>query len=177
MRTTGAEAAPVTFEQNCTGAEEVPAVSGPGSALARLTFDDETNVLTYQVTVHGISGGAVTASHIHQAAAGSNGPVIIALSLEPFTSVHGSATLDDDQVEALMAGDYYINVHSSNNPGGFARCQLNVPVVAVVTPPSTGDGGLAASGSTFWPAAAVLAALLVSISGAALAVVATRRRI
>ncbi len=117
--------------------------------MARLTFDDETNVLTYQVTVHGISGGAVTASHIYQAAAGSNGPVIIALSLEPFTSVHGSATLDDDQVEALMAGDYYINVHSSNNPGGFARCQLSVPVVAVVTPPSTGDGGLAAKWVNF----------------------------
>jgi len=36
----------------------------------------------------------------------------------------GSATLNDDQVKALMAGDMYVNIHTAANKGGEIRGQL-----------------------------------------------------
>ena len=44
-------AAPITLEIPLTGAQEVPAVTGPGSGFARVTYDDATQVLTYGVTI------------------------------------------------------------------------------------------------------------------------------
>src|SRR3972149_5506815 len=65
------EAAIGTFEVAMVGANEVPAASGPGSGLARFTFNDVTRELTYVVWMRGLSSGEVTASHIHRAPAGT----------------------------------------------------------------------------------------------------------
>lgn len=152
-----AEAAPVSFSVQALGANEVGGVSSPGSALGRFTFDADTQVLTYAVTVSGLSANLVTAAHIHRGAAGVNGPIIYPLSLVGFTQVSGSISLTDADVKDLMAGNLYLNVHSTEHPGGFARGQLILPAGvaasptvtpgARVSPPNTGDAGLAASSS------------------------------
>jgi CHRD domain-containing protein len=36
----------------------------------------------------------------------------------------GSATLNDDQAKALMAGELYVNIHTAENKGGEIRGQL-----------------------------------------------------
>lgn len=141
-----AEAAPVTFEVQALGANEIPAVSGPGSAFGRFTFDKDTKVLTYAVTVSGLSPNLVTAAHIHRGAVGVNGPIVHTLSATGFTQISGTITLSDADVADLEAGRFYLNVHSTDNPGGFARGQLILPSAAPsqpsVRPPSTGDAGL-----------------------------------
>ena len=38
--------------------------------------------------------------------------------------VEGSATLTDAQAADLMAGKYYINIHTAANPGGEIRGQV-----------------------------------------------------
>jgi hypothetical protein len=119
-----ADAAVTTIEVQAVGANENPAVTGPGSAFARFTFDDVTKELTYAVTVSGISADQVTASHIHRGAAGVNGPIVYFLSATGFTQVAGKITLNDADVADLKAGNFYVNVHSIANPGGFARGQL-----------------------------------------------------
>ncbi len=176
---TKAEAGPVTFELNLNGGNEVPPIEGSGSAFARLTFDADTNELTWVLFVRGISGGAVTAAHIHQASADSNGPVVIVLSAVPFTTIGGSAILTDEQVMELEAGNLYINVHSMDNPGGFARGQLSLPSAPVsVTPPSTGDAGLAGQGSSSLGAVGILIVITgLVFGGGMLKVRAARRRI
>jgi hypothetical protein len=71
------------------------------------------------------TGFTPTAAHIHQAAAGKNGPVIV-----PFTkdgdkfSAPAGAKLTPDQMKAYKAGELYVNVHSAANPGGEVRAQL-----------------------------------------------------
>jgi hypothetical protein len=160
-----AHAAQFTIEGTATGAQEVPAVTGPGTAQVRFVFDDVAKTLTWQATVNGIDQGQVTAAHIHRAAAGSNGPIVHNLSLVPFVTASGVINLSDADIADLRAGNFYFNAHSQTNPGGFARFQLTLPAAAAppaTTPvaqrPATGSGGYL-DGSAGWLPFAVLAAL------------------
>ena len=73
-----------------------------------------------------VSNMTATAAHIHQGAAGANGPVIV-----PFTKsgdnefrAPDGAKLNEAQCAAYRAGNTYVNVHSAKNPGGEVRTQL-----------------------------------------------------
>ncbi len=174
-----AQAETLSIDLVGTGAEENPAISSPGSALARFTLDTDTNELTYAVTISGLSQTQITAAHIHRAGAGTNGPVVHTLSAVPFTTTSGSIALSADDVSDLAAGNFYLNVHSLTDPGGFARAQIIFPGLAApsdsggtVTPPSTGDAGLAAgTASNRWMAVAGLATF-----GLAMGFILARRR-
>ena len=174
------QAAQFTIQGTATGSEEVPPVTGPGSAVVRFVFDDVAKTLQFQATINGIDQGQVTASHIHRGARGVNGPIIHNLSLVPFATVSGTLTLSDADIADLRAGNLYFNAHSRDNPGGFARFQLTLPASAApaptaapstgVTPPSTGDGGLLSTNSTSWlPFAALLLLGVAGLGGLALA--------
>ena len=104
-----------------SGDQEVPAVKSAGSAAGAITIGDD-GAVSGSVTATGFTP---TAAHIHQAAAGKNGPVIV-----PFTkdgdkfSAPAGAKLTPDQLKAYKAGELYVNVHSAANPGGEVRAQL-----------------------------------------------------
>ena len=105
-----------------TGAAEVPAVTTTATGTATVTIKDDRSVAV-AVTV---SGMTPTASHIHEAAAGANGPVIV-----PFTKTGDNtfasapdAKLSEAQYAAYKAGNLYVNVHSAKNPGGEIRGQI-----------------------------------------------------
>ena len=167
------QAAPVAFEVQATGAQEVTPVDNPGSAFARFTFDEDTQELTFAVTVSGLSPNLVTASHIHRGAAGVNGPVVHFISDKGFTQAAGTIELSDEDVAVLMAGDFYLNVHSAEHPGGFARGQLIMP--AAIAPPSTGDAGLLGSGRGGSSYLALVIAAATILSAAGLVVLTSRR--
>jgi hypothetical protein len=109
------------MDVNLSGDQEVPAVKSAGSASGSVTINDDGSV-SGSVTATGFTP---TAAHIHQAAAGKNGPVIV-----PFTkegdkfSAPAGAKLTPDQLKAYKAGELYVNVHSAANPGGEVRAQL-----------------------------------------------------
>ncbi|MES2105338.1 MAG: CHRD domain-containing protein [Pseudomonadota bacterium] len=112
-----------TLNASLTGASEVPPNASTASGSAKLVLDSATKALTVNVTTTGIAGKA---AHIHQAAAGVNGGVIFPLAEAPAGSGNWSAsmTLTDEQLAMLMAGGYYINVHSAALPGGEIRGQI-----------------------------------------------------
>jgi hypothetical protein len=105
-----------------SGAQEVPAVTTSASGSGTIMINADMSVAG-SVTTTGIAG---TAAHIHLAAAGKNGPVIVPLtkSGDNAWSVPAGAKLTDDQYKAYKAGDLYVNVHSAANKGGEIRAQL-----------------------------------------------------
>jgi hypothetical protein len=104
------------------GDNEVPSVSTTAAGTAVVDIKPDRSV-TATVTVTGMTA---TASHIHEAAAGANGPVIV-----PFTKTGDNtfaaapdAKLTEAQYESYKQGKLYVNVHSAKNPGGEVRAQL-----------------------------------------------------
>lgn len=111
-----------------SGDEEVPAVATGGSGTAVVTFDG-TNV-SYRLTVTGLTE-PLTAAHFHNGAAGATGGVVRGIS-DDFTGntavgtwkPEDSSPLTAELIQELLAGNLYLNVHSSANPSGELRGQL-----------------------------------------------------
>ena len=76
-----------------------------------------------KVTTTGING---TAAHIHEAATGKNGGVIIPLVKEGNDSwaVPAGAKLSSAQEATYKAGNLYVNVHSDAHKDGEIRGQI-----------------------------------------------------
>jgi hypothetical protein len=105
-----------------SGDQEVPPVQTTASGGGTITVNDDKSV-SGSVTTKGIKA---TAAHIHEAAAGSNGPVAIPLEKKSDNefAVPAGAKLSDAQYKALKAGNLYVNVHSDAHKGGEIRGQL-----------------------------------------------------
>ena len=107
-----------------SGASEVPAVMGPATGSVDASLNSATNLLTWTVTYSGLSGPA-TAGHFHgPALAGENAGVLVPLSGSLASPIVGSATLTPAQATDLMAGRWYLNLHTAAYPGGEIRGQL-----------------------------------------------------
>jgi len=118
------------FTATLEGTQEVPPNASPatGSIQAVLTGT--------QLVVTGSFAGLLanyTASHIHNAPAGSNGSVVVGLTPQLSSTTSGdylaasnTFTLTPAQVTNLFAGNYYVNVHSTVLPGGEIRGQLRI---------------------------------------------------
>jgi hypothetical protein len=103
---------------------ENPPNSSAGKGTADVDYDAATKKLTWKLTYSGLSGPP-TAAHFHGPADPSkNAAVAVAIPNPSSSPVEGSATLTDAQVADLMAGQYYINVHTAANPGGEIRGQV-----------------------------------------------------
>jgi hypothetical protein len=104
------------------GTQEVPSVSSTASGSGAITVGSDRSV-SGSVTTSGISG---TGAHIHEAAAGKNGPVVIPLTKtsDGVWSVPAGAKLTDAQYKSYEAGGLYVNVHSDAYKSGEIRAQM-----------------------------------------------------
>ncbi len=123
-RAMGAQA--VMLTASLSGAQEVPPNTRPGTGTAEVRFDKDTRVLTYKVTYSGLSGPVIGA-HIHgPAGPGANAPVVVPFSPAADGSLSGTATLNPTQAGDLLAGLYYVNLHTAAHPPGEIRGQLRL---------------------------------------------------
>jgi hypothetical protein len=106
------------------GKAEVPPNTSAGTGTADIDYDAASKKLSWKVTYSGLSGPA-TAAHFHgPAEAGKNSGVAVAIPNATSSPVEGSATLTDAQAADLVAGKYYVNIHTAANPGGEIRGQV-----------------------------------------------------
>src|SRR6202049_1646873 len=106
------------------GKSEGPANASAATGTADIDFDAATKKLTWTLTYSRLSGPAA-AAHFHgPAEAGKNAGVAVAIPNASSSPAEGSATLTDAQAADLMAGKYYVNVHTAANPGGEIRGQV-----------------------------------------------------
>jgi hypothetical protein len=99
-------------------------------------------------------GTALTMAHIHLGGVGVNGPIVMWLfdgRPNGVSHIHQTGTITPDDLEGPLAGDWagfveawlagnlYVNVHSVANPGGEIRGQITtqqVPTPTATTPAS-----------------------------------------
>jgi CHRD domain len=119
-----APASAETFKVTLDGKSEVPATTSTATGTADVDYDAATKKLTWKLTYSGLTGPA-TAAHFHgPAEAGKNAGVKVPIANATSSPAEGSATLTDEQAADLLAGKYYINVHTAANPGGEIRGQV-----------------------------------------------------
>lgn len=124
----GASAVTINLFASLSGAQKVPSNPSPGSGTATVTFDDVTNMLDWNVTFSDLSGAA-TAAHFHgPAPAGANAGVQVDIgAISGLNSpMVGSTAITAGQAADLLAGLWYINIHTAMYPGGEIRGQVQV---------------------------------------------------
>ena len=116
-------------------AQENPPTGAPGTGTAIMLYDVAANTFDLMVTINGMTNTA-TASHIHEAPTGSNGPVVTNLGPEAVYTRSGNrltATFRDvphgGDPRRLLRGEAYFNIHSQQFPGGEVRGQLTAQPV------------------------------------------------
>ncbi|PSJ64848.1 CHRD domain-containing protein [Kumtagia ephedrae] len=103
--------------------QEVPPNDSAAKGTADITFDTETRKLDWTIEYSGLTGDA-TGAHFHgPAAAGQNADVAVPIE-DPKSGAKGSATLTEAQATDLMAGQYYVNIHTAAHAGGEIRGQV-----------------------------------------------------
>ena len=105
-----------------SGANEVPPVATSATGTATVTINPDRTVIV-KVSVSGMNA---TASHIHEGAPGTNGPVIVPFTKtgdNTFASSEG-AKLTESQYASYKAGNLYVNVHSAAHPIGEIRAPI-----------------------------------------------------
>ena len=137
-------AAPRYFIAYLSGDEEVPRATTRATGLAVFELNPARTALQYWLTLVTIEN--LLMAHIHIAAAGQNGPVVVWLypSAPPPRLISGITSSDiasgtitaanfdgplarqpfSALVTALDAGNAYVNAHTSRLPGGEIRGQI-----------------------------------------------------
>jgi hypothetical protein len=162
-----------TFTVPLVAAAEVPAIANTestaaGSATIKFNLTKTDGVLTaatadFTVNLSGFpAGSTVTLAHIHPGVAGNTGTVLVNTGVTsgqvPLSGGAGSFTktgiaMTPDVAQSIMNAPsaYYFNVHSSMNPNGVMRGQLDGTTGVAATGGSSGTGGSGGSGGTTPP--------------------------
>lgn len=120
--------------------ETFPEPTSGSSGSGELTFNLLNGAVSGGVTVSGINA---TMAHIHQGYAGATGPILVNFaqsgSDQNRWDAQPGSVLTATQIDDLLAGRLYVNVHSAAFPSGEIRGQLKPDNIEVVFTPMTGD--------------------------------------
>jgi len=129
------------FTVQIVPSNEVPAVSNAeqsGRGTAVITVHSDTNTVDFSFSLNSFPANTtVTLAHIHPGAAGVNGGALIGVpglaANTPLVLANGSGTFlvtgvatSATNIANVLATpqNFYFNVHTTQNPGGVARGQL-----------------------------------------------------
>jgi hypothetical protein len=146
-----------TLTATLNGANERPEpVTTPGSGQA--TFGINGDQLFVEIKYLGLKS-PLTVAHIHGPATTEQaGPVLVSL-VPPIQAlatragtIRGVVTVTPEQIDVILSGQTYVNLHSTQFPAGEIRGQLVTtagPDYRVISPNNT-DANVIFDGSTSW---------------------------
>jgi CHRD domain len=126
------QVAQTPYVMRLTGANEVPLGDPDGIGIASVTIDiiDSTAngaQICWDLSYSGIT--QPTLAHIHSGAPGANGPILV--PFVPFTDLGATSATGCTGASGVVAqqivddpGNFYVNVHTADFPGGALRGQL-----------------------------------------------------
>ncbi|MFZ0455653.1 MAG: CHRD domain-containing protein [Ignavibacteriaceae bacterium] len=134
------------FKAHLSGSEEVPPVKTKAHGEAAFKLSKDGKSIHYKITVANLED--VNMAHIHQGAAGADGPIVVWLYPGPgtpsaklipgktngvlaegtITEANLTGPLADSSMSSLLkdikSGNAYVNVHTKQNPAGEIRGQI-----------------------------------------------------
>jgi hypothetical protein len=113
------------FTVTLDGESEVPRLGDlDGTGQATVRINPGKGQLCYDLRVSGIQPAA--AAHIHEAPAGSAGPIVLGLKAPTSGMSQGCLSISRELAMEFIRSpeDYYINVHNAEFPSGALRGQL-----------------------------------------------------
>jgi hypothetical protein len=124
----------VNFNFPINASQETNGSASAGAGTGILTFDTVTNELSANITWSGLDGaGEVRSVHFHRGLCGENGPhqldVVPPVTMAPFITspaVGGPFVLTNAQEADLLAGLWYVNIHTNAYTTGEIRGQAYV---------------------------------------------------
>ena len=130
-----AQAATINLDAVLDGGQEVPPTLSAGTGSATIILNDLTNELSWNIIFSDLSGPAIGAHFHGPAPAGINAGVQVNIGAVSglFSPMIGASVINDSQESDLLAGLWYINIHTAEFPGGEIRGQVNlVPLPAAI---------------------------------------------
>lgn len=106
-------------------------VNSIATGTADVSYNKDSHLLTYKVTWTSLTSDTIVGSHIHGTAAkGANAGVkhdfTAAIPKMASGTYSGSVTVDGVAIkeDSLLAGFYYLNIHTNQYPAGEIRGQI-----------------------------------------------------
>ncbi len=135
-----------TANVQLNGATEVPPVNTTGTGTANIIYYPDTKTITYTLTWQlGSNTAMTTGMHFHGSDTGgstTSSPIVIEIT--GFTT-NSSGTLSgttraltDVEAAQLLAGKWYVNIHSSTFPAGEMRANITLMNSSMGSGPGTG---------------------------------------
>jgi hypothetical protein len=119
-----ARAETIALKTELKAFNEVPPNDSKATGTVTATYDSASKELSWTVVYSGLTGAA-TAAHFHgPAEPGKNAGIMIPIPNVGANPAKGTATLTDAQAADLLAGRYYVNIHTAAHPGGEIRGQV-----------------------------------------------------
>jgi hypothetical protein len=123
------------FAASLYGAQEPNPVATDGMGTGVFILSPDRSQLEYYLTYRDLSGPLTAGGHIHTGARGVSGPVALGIAsggnpasdaVKGIWKSTDSTPLTPALVDSLIAGRFYVNFHTSANPGGEIRGQLDL---------------------------------------------------
>ena len=105
------------------GAAEVPPRAVPGTGNAEVSYNRDTGMLSWRVGYSGLTG-PLTGAHFHGPAGPTANAGIVVPMANSASPITGEAKITPTQAGDLMAGLWYVNLHTAANPAGEIRGQV-----------------------------------------------------
>lgn len=112
------------FSTQLTGLNQVPPVATPATGYVAAVLNKNTLLLRWKLSFKGLGGPATAGDFRGPAGIGAKAHSTLAFKGPVRSPLEGQAILTPAQAAELMAGKWYVSIHTAAHPGGEIRGQM-----------------------------------------------------